>query len=101
MGTPGLGGQAQATMPAPADKAVTPRREPAREGSMKAVRIAGLVVGALCVLMGIVWIFQGINVIPGSFMTGDIDWSYRGGVLAIVGVVVLLLSLRKPRANGS
>ena len=33
-------------------------------------------------------------------MTGDIDWSYRGGVLAVVGLVVLFLSLRKPRAKG-
>lgn len=68
---------------------------------MKYLRIAGMIVGALCVLMGGVWIFQGINVIPGSFMTGDIDWSYRGGVLAVVGLVVLFLSMRKPRANGS
>jgi len=88
-------------MPLPAHKGMTQGRDPAREGSMRALKVAGLVVGALCVLMGLVWIFQGINVIPGSFMTGDIDWSYRGGVLAIVGVVVLLLSLRKPRANGS
>lgn len=68
---------------------------------MKYLRIAGVVVGALCVLMGVIWIFQGINVIPGSFMTGDIDWSYRGGALAVVGLVVLFLSIRKPRANGS
>ena len=68
---------------------------------MKYLRIAGAIVGALCVLMGVVWIFQGINVIPGSFMTGDIDWSYRGGVLAVVGLVVLFFSLRKPCANGS
>ncbi len=67
---------------------------------MKYLRIAGAIVGALCVLMGVVWIFQGINVIPGSFMTGDIDWSYRGGVLAVVGLMVLFLSLRKPRAKG-
>ena len=60
---------------------------------MKYLRIAGMIVGALCVLMGVVWIFQGINVIPGSFMTGDIDWSYRGGVLAVVGLVVLFLSM--------
>ena len=51
-------------------------------------------------LMGVVWIFQGVNVIPGSFMTGVIDWSYRGAVLAVVGLVVLFLSLRQPRAKG-
>ena len=68
---------------------------------MKPLRIGGVVIGALCVLMGVVWIFQGINVLPGSFMTGDIDWSYRGGVLAVVGLVVLFLSLRKSGAKGS
>ena len=68
---------------------------------MNYLRIAGMIVGALSVLMGVVWIFQGINVIPGSFMTGDIDWSYRGGVMAVVGMVVLFLSMRKPRSNGS
>lgn len=72
-----------------------------REARMKYLKIGGAVVGALSVLMGVVWIFQGINVIPGSFMTGEIDWSYRGGVLAVVGLVVLFVSLRKPRANGS
>jgi hypothetical protein len=33
-------------------------------------------------------------------MTGVIDWSYRGAVLAVVGLVVLFLSLRAPRAKG-
>jgi hypothetical protein len=67
---------------------------------MKYLRIAGAIVGALCVLMGVVWIFQGINVIPGSFLTGVIDWSYRGAALTVVGLVVLFLSLRTPRAKG-
>jgi hypothetical protein len=66
---------------------------------MKYLRIAGAIVGALCLLMGVVWIFQGVNVIPGSFMTGVIDWSYRGAVLVVVGLVALLLSLRMPRAK--
>jgi hypothetical protein len=67
---------------------------------MKYLRTAGVIIGALAVLMGVVWIFQGINVLPGSFMTGDINWSYRGGVLAVVGLVVVLLSLRKSGAKG-
>ena len=67
---------------------------------MKYLKIAGMIVGALCVLMGVVWIFQGINVLPGSFMTGDINWSYRGGVLAVVGLIVVLLSLRKSKMKG-
>lgn len=66
---------------------------------MKYLKIGGIVVGALCVLMGVVWIFQGINVLPGSFMTGDVNWSYRGGVLAVLGLVLVFLSLRKSRAS--
>lgn len=68
---------------------------------MKYLRTVGLIVGALCVLMGLVWVFQGINVLPGSFMTGDINWSYRGGVLAAAGVVLLAVSLIVGRKKGS
>ena len=68
---------------------------------MKPLRIGGVVIGALCVLMGVVWIFQGINVLPGSFMTGDINWSYRGGVLAAAGVVLLAVVLFVGRKKGS
>lgn len=68
---------------------------------MKYLRIGGAVLGALCVLMGVVWIFQGINVLPGSFMTGDINWSYRGGVLAAAGLVLLAIALLVGRKKGS
>lgn len=68
---------------------------------MKYLRIGGAVLGALCVLMGVVWIFQGINVLPGSFMTGDINWSYRGGVLAAAGSVLLAIALLVGRKKGS
>jgi hypothetical protein len=33
-----------------------------------------LVVGILLVLVGGVWIFQGIGVLKGSFMTGQALW---------------------------
>jgi len=59
------------------------------------MRIAFYVVGALCVLMGGVWFLQGINVLPGSFMTGQIKWAVYGGLLLAVGVVVLIMAKRR------
>lgn len=58
------------------------------------MRIAMTVVGALLLLVGIVWILQGINVLPGSFMTGQMKWAMIGTVTALVGVVLLVASRR-------
>jgi hypothetical protein len=60
----------------------------------KGARIAMIVGGALAVLIGGVWIGQGLNLIPGSFMSGDKTWLYLGIVLLVVGIVVLLRGLR-------
>ena len=54
------------------------------------MRIALNVVGTLCVLMGGVWFLQGMNVLPGSFMTGQTKWAVYGGVLLLVGAAVLI-----------
>ena len=53
------------------------------------------VAGALCVLMGGVWFLQGINVLPGSFMTGQTKWAVYGGILLAVGVGVLIAANRR------
>jgi hypothetical protein len=37
--------------------------------------IVGNIVGAILVFFGLVWFLQGINVLPGSFMTGRIKWA--------------------------
>jgi hypothetical protein len=52
-------------------------------------------VGALLVISGSIWFFQGINVLPGSFMTGQIRWAVYGGLAMVAGVVSLLLANRK------
>ena len=51
----------------------------------RAARIALVVVGALAVLTGGIWIGQGLNLIPGSVMTGDRTWFYIGLVVLAVG----------------
>ncbi|MHB8088520.1 MAG: hypothetical protein ACYDH2_09790 [Anaerolineaceae bacterium] len=50
------------------------------------------VLGVLLILGGGVWILQGINVLPGSFMTGQIKWAIYGGISAVVGIALLVLA---------
>lgn len=59
------------------------------------MKIALNVVGVLLVLAGSAWFLQGINVLPGSFMSGQTQWAVRGGIAALVGVGVLLWANRK------
>jgi uncharacterized membrane protein HdeD (DUF308 family) len=56
---------------------------------MKMIR---MVLGVLLVCIGIVWILQGINVLPGSFMTGQMQWAVYGAIAAVVGIVLLVTS---------
>ncbi len=55
------------------------------------------ILGILLVLVGIVWILQGVNILPGSFMTGQIQYAYYGIVLDMVGVVLLALANRRSK----
>ncbi|MBS0296932.1 MAG: hypothetical protein JSR45_11520 [Proteobacteria bacterium] len=53
------------------------------------------VVGAILVLVGAVWIGQGFNLIPGSFMTGHMEWAAYGAVAALGGLALIVLSRRR------
>jgi len=49
------------------------------------VRVLATILSGPMLLIGIVWILQGINILPGSFMTGDIKWAVFGVLLAGAG----------------
>jgi hypothetical protein len=53
------------------------------------------IVGVLFILFGAIWFLQGINILPGSFMTGQIRWAIYGGCLAAVGIVMLIAARRR------
>ena len=53
-------------------------------------------VGVIALLIGGVFAGQGLNLIPGSFMTGDRTWLYIGLIIAVVGVILIVLGLRRP-----
>jgi hypothetical protein len=57
------------------------------------------VVGVVAVLVGAVWIGQGANLIPGSFMTGDRTWLAIGIFVAAAGVAAIVVGLRKPKSG--
>jgi len=59
------------------------------------MRLVLRILAILMIGMGTVWILQGINVLPGSFMTGQIQWAYRGGAVALVGILILFFALRR------
>ena len=59
------------------------------------MRILLYVVGALCVLAGGVWFLQGINVLPGSFMTGQTRWAVYGALLVALGVGLFVAAARR------
>jgi hypothetical protein len=60
------------------------------------MRIARGVLGGLLILIGAVWFLQGINVLPGSFMTGQTQWAMYGGIAAAAGVGLLWTAKRRP-----
>jgi len=53
------------------------------------------VVGVLLVVFGCIWFLQGFNVLPGSFMTGQIRWAVYGGIAVVVGIGLLFATKRR------
>lgn len=65
---------------------------------MNSLKTVVLVLGVLMILMGGLWIGQGLNIIrwpASSFMIGVPQWSWNGMFLAIAGVVLIGLVRRR------
>ncbi|MES2170588.1 MAG: hypothetical protein V4479_07680 [Actinomycetota bacterium] len=67
--------------------------------SSRAVQTTLIAVGAIALVVGLIFFGQGIGLIGGSVMTGSQMWLYIGLVLAIVGIVLLVLGVRRGRRN--
>jgi len=53
------------------------------------------IIGVILILMGGVWILQGINVLPVGFMAGQTQWALYGTIVAIIGIGLLVFSRRR------
>jgi hypothetical protein len=66
------------------------------------MKTALLIVGALAVLVGLLWVGQGSGWVhwpASSFMIDQRPWITRGAILAVVGVVLILLSRKSSTAD--
>ena len=52
------------------------------------------ILGIILILAGSVFFLQGINVLPGSFMTGDPQWAVNGAVMILIGLGLLFWASR-------
>ena len=52
------------------------------------------IIAILLILAGGVWLLQGINVLPGSFMTGQTEWAIYGGLAFAAGIGLLWFANR-------
>jgi hypothetical protein len=59
------------------------------------MKLALKIIGGLLILSGGIWFLQGINVLPGSFMTGDPQWTINGSITVVVGIGLFWFASRK------
>ncbi|MFM8367488.1 MAG: hypothetical protein ACKOBL_11450 [Chloroflexota bacterium] len=55
------------------------------------------VLAILLIASGTVWILQGVNILPGSFMTGDPQWAINGAITAAIGTGLFWFVSRKKK----
>jgi hypothetical protein len=56
------------------------------------------IVGGIVFLGGLVFFLQGINILPGSFMTGDPQWAINGAIMMAVALgLFFFVNRRRPR----
>ena len=59
----------------------------------RVMRIVSSLIGVAMMLMGIVWVLQGLNLaFRVGFMVGDYHWIIYGSILALVGAAQVLWS---------
>jgi len=64
-------------------------------GKAARMKIVLSVFGVLLILAGGVWFLQGINILPGSFMTGQTQWAVYGAIAVIAGIGTLVVANRR------
>jgi hypothetical protein len=69
------------------------------------MKLALNIIGALAIVMGVIWILQGANIVAGvpllskSFMMGKTAWVGNGATLVAFATGLLVWNNRAPKAK--
>ncbi len=64
----------------------------------RVMRIVSILIGIAMILIGIVWMLQGLNLaFRVGFMVDNYHWTIYGAILALVGVAQLIWSNTRQR----
>jgi hypothetical protein len=69
--------------------------------SRRVASIPLIVIGAIALVIGAVFASQGANLIHGSAMSGEPMWLYIGIFVAVVGIVLIVIGLRRPKGGST
>ena len=59
------------------------------------MRAISNIVGILMIVAGGIFFLQGINVLPGSYMTGDPQWAVNGGIMIVIALGLIFWANRR------
>ena len=58
-------------------------------------------IGVVVVLLGLLFMFQGLGAVKGSSMTNSDFWAVAGPVIAAGGVVLVVVGVRRRASSGT
>ncbi|MFN3492176.1 MAG: hypothetical protein ACK40V_08155, partial [Anaerolineales bacterium] len=53
------------------------------------------IFAALLMFSGLIWVLQGLSILPGSYMSGDPQWAINGAITIAIGAVIFWFANRK------
>ncbi len=61
------------------------------------MRILLYAISVMIFLAGLIWFLQGVNILPGSFMTGNPQWAVNGAIGMVIGAGLFWFAGRRRR----